>query len=519
MKKQRWLRPARIIISLLFLGGFLLVFSDVKAKLPSEITLFFTSFQFLPSILKFSHLPGIIASGFILILLLTILSGRIYCSTFCPLGIIMDILGYFKRKLPVKGKRRKYKKPLNFIRYPILGLAIVSLFFTGIIALNLLDPYANFGRIASTIYQPVFIAVNNLLSKILIGLEIYSVHPLTEKIFQPLPFFGGLTILLTIVLMVVVRDRLYCNTICPVGAILGLLSKVSFLKIKISSTSCTRCGLCQSSCKANCINIKELKVDETRCISCFNCIDVCEESSIAYEIVWKNKAVKTTKTDSSKRSFIKAGLVFLGAYPVLAKAGEVQEDSHPKRYCTRGPISPPGSQSIQHLKDHCIGCQLCISVCPSRVLQPAFLEYGFTGMMLPRLDNKVGFCNFECTKCGEVCPSGAIVPLTTIEKKTTQIGTVQFRQRLCIVESEGTACGSCSEHCPTQAVYMVPYKNDLTIPEVNPDICVGCGACEHACPVIEPHPAIYVYPNDTHQKALEPVTEKVEVETTEEFPF
>src|SRR5690606_11950437 len=108
------------------------------------------------------------------------------------------------------------------------------------------------------------------------------------------------------------------------------------------------------------------------------------------------------------------------------------------------------------------------------------LEYGFVGMMMPRLDNTKGFCNFECTKCSEICPTAAILPVSKEAKKTLQIGRVHFAKRHCIVESEGTACGSCSEHCPTQAVYMVPYKDDLTIPETNPDICVGCGACEYA---------------------------------------
>ncbi len=521
MREQKWLRPARIIISILFLAGFVLIFSDVKAKLPSEITLFFTSFQFLPSVLKFPHQPGIIASGFFLIILLTVFSGRVYCSTFCPMGIFMDVMGFIKRKLPGRKKRRKFRKPLNYLRYTILSLSVLSLFITGLFAINWLDPYANFGRIASNLYQPVFIFLNNVVSKLLIHFNVYSIQPLTFNVFHPLPFFAALTILFTVMAMVILGDRLYCNTICPVGAILGLISKTSLLKIKINNSSCTQCGRCQTSCKANCINIKEMHVDETRCISCFNCIQVCEESSIGYRKSWGTKDESVNDTDVSKRDFIKASILFMGINPLLAKPEEThEEDEHSKkRFSTRGPISPPGSRSIRHLKSNCIACQLCVSVCPSRVLQPAFLEYGFSGMMMPRLDNKAGFCNYECTKCGEVCPTGAIFPLTKEAKKSTQVGTVQFRQHLCIVESEGTACGSCSEHCPTQAVYMVAYKDDLTIPEVNPDICVGCGACEYACPVTDPHTAIFVYPHEIHQAALKPETVKVKVESTEEFPF
>ena len=520
MKKQRWLRPMRIFLGIIFLAGFLLIFSDVKAKIPTEVYLFFTSFQFLPSLLKFMHLPGILTLGFLFIILLTLFSGRVYCSVFCPLGIMQDALSFLQRKLPIKRKRRKYKKALNYLRYPILGLFIVSLFFFGLLSVNWLDPYSNFGRIAADLYQPVFIFANNLLSKILSALGIYSIQPLVMKVFSPVPFFGGLFMFLLILIMVIYRDRLYCNTICPIGTFLGLISRISFLKINIAKTSCTQCGNCQVVCKANCIDIKNMRVDDSRCISCYNCIESCNDNSIGYIRAWKKIPDRSADTDPSKRDFIRAGLLFLGSGLSLVTQAEDNHEHHGKgHFRNRGPISPPGSLSIHHLKANCIGCQLCIASCPTKVLQPAFLEYGFTGMNLPRMVNKVGFCNYECTKCSEVCPTGAILPLTREEKETVQIGQVVFRKHLCIVESEGTACGSCSEHCPTQAVYMVPYKNDLTIPEINPAICVGCGACEHACPVTDPHVAIFVSSHKEHQVAQRPVIEKVDNVDTEEFPF
>jgi ferredoxin len=135
------------------------------------------------------------------------------------------------------------------------------------------------------------------------------------------------------------------------------------------------------------------------------------------------------------------------------------------------------------------------------------------------MDNAVSFCNYECVKCTEICPTGALVPLTVEQKKTTQIGRVFFNRALCVVTTKEKACGSCSEHCPTQAVHMVPYKNNLTIPETNADICVGCGACEHVCPVTDPHAAIYVRGNKVHQMAQKPVTKKIKLQETEEFPF
>lgn len=518
MNNQKFLKPLRVIVSLFFLVGFIVLFSDLKARIPSGMYVFFGYFQFLPSILKFLGAFSIVASGFIIVILLTVLFGRVYCSTFCPLGVLQDMMGYVRKKIRGNKSRFRYTKPLNILRYSILSLALISLLFSGILAINLLDPYSNFGRIASSIYQPVFISISNILSRILTSIDIHSVQLMTQKAFHADVFIAAISVFLLLSIMVYYRGRLYCNSICPVGAILGLLSKVSFFKIKIDQSNCIQCGKCQLVCKANCINVKEMKVDESRCVSCFNCIPSCENSSIGYKFSLKGKvSTENIKEGASKRKFLKAGLFYLFSVPLMPKvlADNTNNDIN---YENKGTASPPGSLSIEHLKDKCVGCQLCISACPTKVLQPSFLEYGFTGMMLPRMDFKSGFCNYECTKCGEICPSGAILSLAKEDKKLTRVGVVKFIKDDCVVVTKDKSCGSCSEHCPTQAVHMVPYKNGLTIPEIDKDICIGCGACEHVCPA-EPRLAIFVIADKIHQTAKSPVSEKVEVEKTEGFAF
>lgn len=512
---QKYFKKGRVVIALLFLLALLVAFSDIKGTLPSGFYKSVLYFQFIPSILKFITPTTILSIGFLVILILTLVGGRIYCSAICPFGILQDIVIWLKRKIKPK-QRNRFKKAFTILRYSFLGAAVIAILFTGLLTINLLDPYANFGRIGSHIYQPVILGVNNLFAKFLSGF-----HPLESRPIHWASFSFALGMLGLVTVMSWIQGRLYCNTVCPVGTFLGLVSKISLFKIKINKSTCTQCGKCQVACKANCINVKTMEVDESRCVSCYNCIPVCEDESIAYMRSLKPIAVKE-KMDSGRRFFLAATAGYLAAKTVSVSAQDhIGKGGNGKkiRFINRGTVSPPGAQSIQHLKDRCIACHLCISSCPTKVLQPSTFDYGFTGLLLPKMNYLVNFCNFDCTKCGEVCPTGAIFHLPQEEKKLTQIGKVELRLKHCIVEAKGTACGSCSEHCPTQAVKMVPYKGNLTIPEIDQSICIGCGACEYACPVVDPHPAIFIVSNAVHKLAEEPKTEKIEYEETDDFPF
>jgi len=340
--------------------------------------------------------------------------------------------------------------------------------------------------------------------------------------------------LILIVALSVLRGRLYCNTVCPVGAFLGLLSKVSLFRISIDKTGCTKCGKCIAACKAECINIKDQTVDFSRCVGCENCIKVCETNDISYKLAFAGKkAEKPAKTDDSKRDFFQKTTIYLAGLLGISetikaqnkKPGktanghqEIHQSNHLIPVVKENPVAPPGSLSIEHMKEKCTACHLCVSVCPMHVLKPSFLEYGFTGMLIPHMDYETHYCNYECTLCTEVCPTGSILKISTEEKKTIQMGIVKFIEDNCIVKTENTACGSCSEHCPTQAVTMVPYKDGLTIPTTKESICIGCGACEYACPV-RPHRAIYVKSNPEHLTAKIPKTEKLKENLEEDFPF
>jgi ferredoxin len=158
--------------------------------------------------------------------------------------------------------------------------------------------------------------------------------------------------------------------------------------------------------------------------------------------------------------------------------------------------------------------------CPDQVLRPSITQHGLAGFLQPFQDFDISFCSYNCSNCSQICPTGAIQPISVEERKTVRSGVAEFFRGRCVVKTEGTSCGACSEHCPTQAVHMVPWKNGLTIPEVDADLCIGCGGCEFICPV-RPHKAIVVNGLRVHQRA-KPVPigkENTVREMEEEFPF
>jgi ferredoxin len=518
----RTLKQLRISIAIVCTLMLFAVFSDIYEWLAPQQVRAFIYLQFVPSLLNFIQTAAWSAAGLFIVLLLTVLFGRLYCSTLCPLGVLQDVFTYIARKWSNKKMFFKHKKEIKWLRYSILALTAIALMGGFMLITTLLDPYSIAGRFFAYITKPIVIIGNNIVATFAAKANSYVVYKMAVNWPVASVLLSTLVMFSIIAYLSFKRGRLYCNAICPVGTLLGLLSKVSVFKIKIQSANCTKCAKCVSVCKSECIDLKTNIIDYSRCVTCFNCVAICPDNAIDYQTFKPTVAKTKSQPNSGRRQALATFVAIMAGIKLLKAKSITPQQVDGKRLWRedkKHPVSPPGSLSIERFNNTCTGCGLCVSQCPTQVLKPAYKEYGLAGFMQPHMNYSVGECNFNCTRCGEVCPTGAIKPLTTDQKHELQIGVVVFVKENCVVYTDETDCGACSEHCPTKAVDMVPYKGNLMIPAINPAICIGCGACEHPCPLPLGYKAIYVNGHAVHLKADKPTKEQAIHQLEEDFPF
>lgn len=490
------LRKIRLTLAAVFFVAVTLLFLDFTGTLHRWIG-WTAEVQFLPALLAM-NVVVVVA-----LVALTLFVGRVYCSVICPLGVMQDIIAWLGRRGGKKRKKRYgYSPERRWLRWGVF-VAFVACLVGGVTVLSsLIAPYSSYGRIASNLFAPVYRWGNNMLAYLAERMDSYAFYT-TEVWLKSTP-----TLIVAVATFIIIGvlawrgGRTYCNTICPVGTLLGFLSRFSFLKIHIDETKCNRCGKCSRNCKAACIDGKHHEIDYSRCVMCMDCLETCKHGAISLkrsekrDVTSEKRNVTSEKCDNGRRTFITVATSLAASAAINAQKKKVDggltviEDKVKPNRATR--ILPPGSFSAQHFAQHCTACQLCVSVCPNQVLRPsADLEH----LMQPELSYERGYCRPECTRCSEVCPTDAIRPLTVAEKSSTRIGHAVWVRKNCLPVTDGVSCGNCARHCPSGAILMVPMDaNDpesIKIPAVNTERCIGCGACENLCPV-RPFSAIYV---------------------------
>jgi len=504
------LRKIRIFLAAIIFIGITLLFLDFTGA----------THAWLGWLAKIQLLPAILAGNAVIIvalLVLTLLFGRVYCSVICPLGIMQDIIAWFGKRGKKKNQYKySYSKPKTWLRITMLVIMVLSIVF-GISAVTaILAPYSAYGRIASSFFAPLYALINNWFAAIAERAGSYAFYP-TEVWGKAIGtvVVAGVT-LVALAILAWRNGRTYCNTICPVGTVLGFVSKFSLFKPVIDISKCTSCKLCEKSCKAACIDISSHKIDRSRCVTCMDCISNCPHGALSYKPVWpakKESEAKTAKAespnDASRRAFIAtAGILSASALTARAQAvadSEPKGESLLKELVPRNNpapqtrIAPPGSISLKNLHDKCIACQLCVQACPSNILVPSMSPERF---MQPEIRYNDSYCRPECNACSSVCPTGAIQPLTVEEKSSTQIGHAVWHPWLCVPVTDDVSCGNCERHCPTGAISMVDYETTegktVKVPAVDKEKCIGCGACQALCPA-RPASAIRVEGHEIHK--------------------
>ena len=538
------LKKIRVTLATLCLAAITLLFLDFTGTLHHWLG-WLAKIQFLPAVLALNLVVIIV------LLLVTILFGRIYCSVICPLGVFQDGVA----NLSKKGKKGKYSysKEMKWLRYGVWVVFVIAL-IAGINALvALLAPYSAWGRIVQNLLAPVWQWGNNILASIAEKHESYTFY--TKEVWlKSLPtFLVALGTLVAVVILAWKNGRTYCN------------SRFAAFRPVIDASKCKSCHLCEHKCKAACIDIDGGKtIDYSRCVDCFNCIDNCKFGALKYRFAWgtepngtpakANHATLGTvrggtgaersgasggaerseafarpevpsgdssaPADKTRRAFMVGSALALGGSAlssVKAMAQTEPAEDEPVKIEGEGgfadivpkiapkrsvAITPFGSESVKAFYSHCTACQLCVAVCPNNVLRPS---KDLKHLMQPEMSFERGYCRPECVKCSEVCPAGAILKITPEEKTQWKVGTAKIAPWLCLVDN-GTVeeCGNCARHCPTGAIQMVKKDpNDpksVRIPSVDESKCIGCGACENLCPS-RPISAITVDGFQIHHKA------------------
>lgn len=455
----------------------------------------------------------------LLILVPTLFLGRFFCGWICPMGTLQHWVG----SLPSEAKRGKQRidsnryKRWQTIKYVVLIAGLVAACF-GSMALGWLDPFSLLVRSIGLALLPAFnFAVRAMLTPLehshiallkATGETLHSVLQVLVLDFRQTHFAQGLVlgVLFLVILAASLRvTRLWCRSICPLGALLGVVSRFSVFGLHKDAASCDKCGRCLLHCQGGDDPIGGVQWHKSECLMCMNCVGSCPHSSLQFKFFRNEPEVATP--DIGRRKAL-TGLAAGAAVVPLMRANTGMGKS---REATL--LRPPGALDEPEFLSRCIRCGECMKVCPNNSLHPTFTEAGIQGLWTPTLVPRIGYCEPSCVLCSEVCPTGAIWQITPKEKgwvvgvgasaadQPIRLGTAFYDRGRCLPWAEATECIVCEEWCPVspKAIYIEEAQvidssgktKTLKQPRVDPSRCVGCGACEYACPLQE-RPAVYV---------------------------
>lgn len=440
-------------------------------------------------------LPGMAFAAAMLVL--TLVLGRFFCGWLCPLGATMDLLRCLRVKCKKDSRKEadaanaRLRKPKFILLVLITASAAAGLQFAWVF-----DPLATFARFVSLNLIPSFtFAADRTFEWLISGLglrgpvyDLYralkpSVLGINAYYFSH--SFAIFAFFAAICGLAIAVPRLWCRSLCPLGAIYALTAKAALLNRAVKE--CKNCKICKSVCRMGAIR-DDSSYAKGECILCMDCVYDCPGNITRF--AWPSGAPPAHKEGITRREFL--------LISVLA-ASSLGFKSGPLRFRRqRGVIRPPAALEEAEFVNRCVRCGNCMKVCPTNVLQPVSFESGIGGVWTPRLIPEVGYCEYNCTLCGKTCPTGAIRSISLEEKHGTRLGLAKIDRSICIAWAEEKQCIVCEEHCPVPEK-AIKLKRDLAggrevlKPVVDGNLCVGCGACQNKCPT-RPVRAIRVAP-------------------------
>ncbi|GMU92101.1 MAG: ferredoxin [Candidatus Hydrogenedentota bacterium] len=446
----------------------------------------------------------------VLILAITLLFGRVFCNWICPYGTLHQFVGWLFNIGNAKSRidENRYRN-IYFLKYGILAVFLIMASM-GALQIGLLDPICLMYRTFATVVAPATDMAIDQASLAAHGMELDTVWLDNLKFGPGVPrrvFVGSFWIGLVIAGLVgmnIVVPRFFCRVLCPLGALLGVVSRFALFRINRDVHKCTDCNLCLTRCEGAADPMGKVRLSE--CFSCMNCIDDCPEDALTFTMLKLDKKQVVPGPDISRRRLLFASILGALAYPFIKNHGVNTNENFSAKL-----IRPPGSVEESEFLAKCIKCDQCINACPTNVLQPAtYQEAGIEGIWTPVMNFKIGHCQLKCTMCSEVCPTGAIRKITAEEKLgkgpyakqgPIRLGTAFFDKGRCLPHAMEIPCVVCEEVCPTSPKAIQTkdeevkdvYGNIVVLnkPFMVPDLCIGCGICETECPVKDQR-AVYV---------------------------
>ncbi len=433
----------------------------------------------------------------------TLALGRVFCGWFCPLGTLHQAAGTLHRHF-----RRLAVRSAGFSRWQrakyLVLIALLVLAAAGVQWFGVLDPFPLLYRSLALCAMPAAdLAVSSAANAVYLAdpsLGAWQLREATEPFYrwwqnhvagtETRLFLGAGTILLVFLGSLVLnfaRQRFWCRYVCPLGALLGLISRRPLLRLASDPSACNDCRACTLSCPAAAQPEQPDRWLATECFGCWNCVGACKNQGLDFRWVLPWRRTSQGTVDLKKRQALAAVAGGMGALALMRLTPAAQGQTYNPAL-----IRPPGALDERSFLRRCIQCGLCMQACPTGGLQPTWHEAGLEGVWTPHLVPAIGYCEFTCRACGQVCPTGAIAPLDLAAKKKVKIGLAWIDTSRCLPYAYGRECIVCEEHCPvpdkaiTFEVRAVRQRDgtyrELKLPRVDADRCTGCGICETKCP-------------------------------------